>query len=92
MDVEIFCAAASARGVALDVAEGFVVDAVDAAGVVGVETCGARALGATLVLAVGGFGAGADSLQPTINTPALKRQAAEILTLKANAFDFIAKA
>jgi hypothetical protein len=46
----------------------------------------------TLVLAVGGLGAGPDSLQPTIQTPAHKRQAAEVSTRNANAFDFIAQA
>ena len=90
---EIFCAAASARGVAVGAAEGFVADAVPAADVAaGAGPCGARALGATLVLAVGGLGAGPDSLQPTIQTPAHKRQAAEVSTLNANAFDFIAQA
>ena len=90
---EIFCAAASARGVAVGVAEGFVAVAVPAADVaVDAGPCGARALGATCVIAVGGFGAGPDSLQPTIQTPAHKRQAAEVSTRNANAFDFIAQA
>ena len=90
---EIFCAAASARGVAVGVAEGFVEDAVPAADVAAeAGPCGARALGATCVIAVGGFGVGADSLQPTIQTPAHKRQAAEVSTFNANAFDFIAQA
>ena len=90
---EIFCAAASARGVAVGAAEGFVADAVPAADVAAdAGPCGARALGATCVIAVGGFGVGADSLQPTIQTPAHKRQAAEVSTLNANAFDFIAQA
>ena len=90
---EIFCAAASARGVAVGVAEGFVAVAVPAADVaVDAGPCGARALGLTLVLAVGGLGAGPDSLQPTIQIPAHKRQAAEVSTFNANAFDFIAQA
>ena len=90
---EIFCAAASARGVAVGAAEGFVADAVPAADVAAeAGPCGARALGLTLVLAVGGLGAGPDSLQPTIQTPAHKRQAAEVPTRNANAFDFIAQA
>jgi len=101
VEEEIFCAAASARGVAvgvaeavaLEVAEGFVEDAVPAADVAAdAGPCGARALGATFVIAVGGFGEGADSLQPTIQTPAHKRQAAEVSTRNANAFDFIAQA
>ena len=93
VDDEIFCAAASARGVAVGVAEGFVADAVPAADVaVDAGPCGARALGATCVIAVGGFGVGADSLQPTIQTPAHKTQAAEVSTRNANAFDFIAQA
>ena len=93
VDDEIFCAAASARGVAVGVAEGFVEDAVPAADVAAeAGPCGARALGLTLVLAVGGLGAGPDSLQPTIQTPAHKRQAAEVPTFNANAFDFIAQA
>ena len=93
VDDEIFCAAASARGVAVGVAEGFVADAVPAADVaVDAGPCGARALGATFVIAVGGFGAGPDSLQPTIQIPAHTRQAAEVSTRNANAFDFIAQA
>ena len=93
VEEEIFCAAASARGVAVGVAEGFVADAVPAADVaVDAGPCGARALGATCVIAVGGFGVGADSLQPTIQIPAHKRHAAEVSTFNANAFDFIAQA
>ncbi len=90
---EIFCAAASARGVAVGVAEGLVADAVPAADIAAeAGPCGARALGATFVIAVGGFGVGAESLQPTIQTPAHRRQAAEVSTRNANAFDFIAQA
>ena len=90
---EIFCAAASARGVAVEVAEGFVEDAVPAADVaVDAGPCGARALGATCVIAVGGFGVGAESLQPTIQTPAHKTQTTEVSTFNANAFEFIAQA
>ena len=93
VDDEIFCAAASARGVAVGAAEGFVADGVPAADVAAdAGPCGARALGATFVIAVGGFGVGADSLQPTIQIPAHKRQAAEVSTFNANAFDFIAQA
>ena len=101
VEEEIFCAAASARGVAVEVAEavalgaaeGFVADAVPAADVgAGAGPCGARALGATFVIAVGGFGVGPESLQPTIQIPAHKRQATGVPTRNANAFDFIAQA